>query len=347
MKVKTSVLGHFGEGEYLLNGQTIKTQIITDELQKQLGHNQVLKFDSYGGWKTFLKAPLHVFSALKNSENVLIFPAQNGLRVYAPLLFFQRYIFENRKLHYVVIGGWLPQFLSKRKKLAKILKNFDCIYVETNTMKKALEEQGFSNICVLQNCKNLTILSEDKLIYPDKTPYKLCTFSRVIKEKGIEEAVNVVIAVNKELGYEAFTLDIYGQVDAEQTEWFNNLQQKFPDYINYCGCVNADESVKVLQSYFALIFSTLFYTEGVPGTIIDAYAAGVPVISAEWESFSDMVDEGETGIGYSFNDINRFKEVLLSVANNPKVILNMKVNCIKKAKDYIPEKVIDIIIDNL
>lgn len=52
MRVKVSVLGHFGEGINLLNGQTVKTKIITEELQKQFGQDQVLKIDTHGGWKT-------------------------------------------------------------------------------------------------------------------------------------------------------------------------------------------------------------------------------------------------------------------------------------------------------
>ena len=36
MRLKVSVLGHFGKGRNLLNGQTIKTKIVSEELQKQL-----------------------------------------------------------------------------------------------------------------------------------------------------------------------------------------------------------------------------------------------------------------------------------------------------------------------
>lgn len=97
-----------------------------------------------------------------------------------------------------------------------------------------------------------------------------------------------------------------------------------------------------MQKYFALLFPTHFYTEGIPGTIIDAYAAGVPVISAKWESFSDVVDEGVTGIGYDFDNADQFEKILLEVAQNPNVLLNMKENCIRKAKDYIPELAIQI-----
>lgn len=347
MILQVSVLGHFGEGENLLNGQTVKTKIITEELQNQLGVEQVMKIDTHGGWKTLLKSPVQVFRALKNSANVLIFPAHNGVRVYAPLLLFQKYLFQNRKLHYVVIGGWLPQFLSKRKVLTSILKKFDGIYVETNTMKCALDAQGFDNVFVMPNCKKLTVLPESELVYPTGVPYKLCTFSRVMREKGVEDAVNAVVLVNEALGYQAFSLDIYGQVDAAQTEWFEALVRRFPDYIRYCGCVEASRSVEVLRHYFALLFPTRFYTEGIPGTIIDAYAAGLPVISARWESFSDIVEDGVTGIGYEFGNLQELICILHSCVENPSKINRLKVNCLKEARKYRIEKIVQILIAQL
>lgn len=345
MRVRVSVIGHFGNGDNLLNGQTVKTKIITEELQNRLGQNQVITIDTHGGWKTLFKAPFQVFHALMKSTNVLIFPAHNGLRVYAPLLSIQRKIFKGRRIHYVVIGGWLPQFLQERKGLANALKKFDGIYVETNTMKGALEAQGFENVLVMPNCKKLPILSEQELIFPQGIPYKLCTFSRVMKEKGIETAIDVIERVNEQLGYEAYSLDIYGQVDATQTGWFENLKSHFPAHVRYCGCIDADKSVEVLQRYFALLFPTHFYTEGIPGTIIDAYAAGVPVISAKWESYSDVIDENVTGIGYEFDNEKEFESILLKIAHDPQMLLRMKINCIKKAEGYIPETVIRIMID--
>ncbi len=76
-----AVLGHLGFGQNLLNGQTIKTKIVAEELQRQLGEDQVVCIDTHGKLKTLLRAPFQVISALKGSKNVLMFPAQNGLRV--------------------------------------------------------------------------------------------------------------------------------------------------------------------------------------------------------------------------------------------------------------------------
>lgn len=344
MRMKAAVLGHFGEGVTLLNGQTVKTKIVTKELQNRLGQDEVLTIDTHGGAKTLLKAPFQVFRALKNSKNVLIFPAHNGLRVYAPLLNVQKHFFKGRKIHYVVIGGWLPEFLKTRKGLAKILKKFDGIYVETNTMRKSLEAQGFDNVFVMPNCKKLTVLAEDELVYPTEEPYKLCTFSRVMKEKGIEDAIEAVKAINTQYGKTVYTLDIYGQVDGAQIEWFEDLQKNFPEFVRYGGLIPFDKSVEILKDYFVLLFPTRFYTEGIPGTIIDAYAAGVPVVSAKWESFADIVDEGVTGLGYEFGCPNDLTEKLSYMAEHTEAFRALKPGCLEKSKQFLPDEAIKVML---
>lgn len=347
MKIyKACVIGHFGKNENLLNGQTVKTKIVTEELQSQLGQDQVLKFDTHGGWKTLLKAPFQVFRALKCSANLLVFLGCNGLRVYAPLLSLQRRLFKNRKIHYVVIGGWLPQFLMKRKALSRMLRKFDGIYVETNAMKIALENQGFENVYVMPNCKKLNILSESELVYPSGVPYKLCTFSRVMREKGIEDAVDAVVTANTALGAQMFSLDIYGQVDRTQTQWFDLLQKKFPDYIRYCGAVPFDKSVDVLKDYFALLFPTYYEGEGFAGTLIDAYSAGVPVIASDWKYNAELVNDD---VGYVYHTGERIAlvDILKAVAINPTLLLQKKRLCLKEAEKYRIDRAIEVLMAQL
>lgn len=333
---KICVIGHFGFGQNLLNGQTIKTKIVTAEIERQFGKDKVMLLDLAGGVKRIPGLFIIIPNMLRKCDNLVMMPVENGLKFLTPVLRFWNFFFK-KKLHYVVIGGWLPKFISNKKWLVNGLKRFCGVYVETNTMKQSLKQMGLANLFVLPNCKNLKILSETELVYPTGVPYRLCTFSRVMKEKGIETAVDVVKKVNEQLGYTAYSLDIYGQIWEASKEWFNDLQSKLPDYIRYCGCVDADKSVEVLHDYFALLFPTHFYTEGIPGTIIDAYAAGIPVISSKWESFADVVNDGKTGIGYEFDNIAAFEETLIQVAQNPKMLLDMKSNCVNKAKEYIPE----------
>ena len=341
---KVTIIGHFAYGLKYLDGQTIKTKIVSKELKRRLGAQQVREIDTHGGINTLFKAPFHIFLALRDSKNVIILPAHNGLRIYAPLLALATKIFRNRKLHYVVIGGWLPEFLKQYIFTRKSLHAFQAIYVETNTMKRALEKEGYSNVCVMPNCKDLEILSEKDLDYHVSEPYKLCTFSRVMKEKGIEDAINVVRNINEKAGKNVYELDIYGPVDPKQIEWFEVLKKNFPAYVHYKGMVSGDKSVDALKNYFLLLFPTRFYTEGIPGTIIDAYAAGVPVLSSKWESFNDIVKEGVTGYGFTFKALEEFEELLYKIVQNPQVVISLKKACLSLANEYVPGKALDELI---
>lgn len=344
---RVCVLGHFAFGKTALNGQTVKTKILCDALRAHLGEDEVLAIDTAGGAKALLRAPFQVLAALKKSKNVLMLPAHNGLRVFGRLLPFFRPLFRRRRLYYVVIGGWLPQFLEGRPGLSRALRRFDGIYVETNTMKRALEEEGFDNILVLPNCKDLRILREDELVFATGEPYRLCTFSRVNEKKGIGDAVAAVRTINETYGRTVYSLDIYGAIDAGEEAWFAALQKEFPDYVRYGGAVPYDQSVETLKDYFALLFPTKYDTEGIPGTILDAYAAGVPVISARWESFSDVVDEGETGLGYAFGDAAALTATLAEVAEAPEHLSALKPACLAKSGMYTPEATIGKLTEKL
>lgn len=343
---KIAVLGHFGFGENLLNGQTIKTKIVSDELEKRFGTEEIMKFDTHGGITALLKLPYMLLSALGSCKNIIIFPAHNGLRIIAPLLTFYNCFF-GRRLHYAVIGGWLPEFVSKRKFLKKCLKKFYCIYVETSIMKKMLDDQGFKNITVMPNCKNLKIIKDDELPHNFNKPYKLCTFSRVMKEKGIEDAVEAVIAVNEKYKEEVFLLDIYGQVDENQRVWFEELKKNFPCYINYKGCVDFDKSTEVLKEYYALLFPTYYDGEGFAGTLIDAFAAGVPVIASDWKYNNELVHSEITGLIYQTKNVADLCRKLMWICENYDLWVNMKPSCVHSSQKYLPEYAIKSLADNL
>ena len=343
---KVAVIGHFAFGKEYLDGQTVKTKVLSQTLCDRFGEDAILKVDTHG-WK---KHPVSFFASVwktaKQAENVVILPAHNGLRIIVPLLHCAVKLHKSCKLHYAVIGGWLPKLLLDKPGLGKKLKKFTGIYVETATMEKALEAQGFRNVTVMRNCKALQILTPEQLPKTEK-PYKLCTFSRVMREKGMEDAIEAVKAVNESRGETVYVLDVYGPVDPAQTQWFEDLQKTFPDYVRYGGSVPFDQSVETLKDYFALLFPTRFYTEGIPGTIIDAYAAGVPVISAKWESFADVVDDGVTGIGYEFSNTDALRQILSEVAENPAKITDLKENCLQKARDYTPEAALQILLQRM
>ena len=344
---KNFVIGNIGQSCNGLNGQTIKTRIIIKELIDAYGEKQIGVFDTSVGVKALFKAPFVVFKAITKFDNVIILPAQNAVRVFVPLLVSLNLIFKHARIHYVVIGGWLPTFIKFKYLLTFFLKRIYMIYAETHQMKNILEKMGFNNVTYMPNCKHLNIPIKEELNYAYSEPYKICTFSRVWRLKGIADAVAAVKYINEKYNRTVFCLDIYGQVESGDEEWFEDLKQHFPICINYKGSIAFDKSVDVLKPYFFLLFPTRYVGEGIPGTIIDAYSAGLPVVSSRYPNFAEVIDDGVTGLGYDFGSIESLEKLLDEIVLNPQLILKQKVNCLKKAKMFQPQEVIKILLNNL
>lgn len=338
------VCGAFRLWDVPKGGQEVKTCILADALETKYG--KIYRIDTLAR-NSRIKMPFQLLWAMITCTDVIILPAHNGLVVLSKLLSKLNKLFH-RRLHYSVIGGWLQDLLPNHPDVMKALHDFTGIYVETKTMMDALQKLGFTNVCVVPNCKPLTIMKSEELKMAYSEPYRLVTFSRVTEKKGIGTAADLVMKLNSKYGRSVFSLDNYGPVDpGDDDTWFTELRKSFTDDIIYRGNAPFDKSVEILSGYFALLFPTQYFTEGIPGTIIDAYAAGVPVIASKWKSFADVVEEGVTGLGYSFNTTADLEKVMEKIVTDPPMIINLKQGCIRKANDFLPQNAIKPLMDRI
>lgn len=339
---KVGIVGYFAKGKSKAGGQEAKTCAIDVAIKEKYGVDSVMNVDTTD-WK---KKPLSLLTGLVlmvfKCENIIMLPAQNSLKVFLPIVLCINK-FLHRKLFYSVVGGWLPDVLKKNKNLLSKCNKLDCIFVETKSMRTALHGLGLDNVEVVPNFKNLTPLKLDEVITVFEKPYKLCTFSRVMKEKGIEDVVNAIISINSEMNETVFRLDIYGKVDDGYVSEFNELQKKFPSYIRYAGMVEPNESIDTIRGYYALVFATHYFTEGVPGTLIDACMAGVPVISALWGNYDDVFVHGVTGWGYEFDNQKELIRTLKLACDKKDEFVKMRHLTLSESEKYLPPKNIEII----
>ena len=346
MKKVVGMIGYFAKGKSKSGGQEAKTWSIAQELDNIYGEKNVVKVDTLN-WK---KHPLKLLSQLiwigNNCKNVVMLPAQKSVRVFTPIFLAVKKI-SNTTIHYAVVGGWLPVMVERHNNLRSLLKKVDYIYVETSSMKYALKKQGFNNVFIFPNFKHIEPLLYKDLQTEYREPFKLCFFARVTQKKGLEDVVRAVIWLNEKHKKTIYKLDIYGPVQGGEEQWFENLKATFSEDIVYKGFVEPNESVHILKDYFALVFPTHFKTEGIPGTILDAYAAGVPVIASRWDNCKDLLDEGSTGYGFELGSEKALEQVLEKVYERPERFVAMKRNCIDKANQFLPENIIKTMTDNM
>lgn len=340
---KVGIIGHFGGGQKFYDGQTIKTLILYQELQ-QATDWEIIPVDTFYKKKNPARLIIDTFKCFISTKDVIVLLSRNGMRMYFPILFFMKKVFHLHVYH-DVIGGNLDKYVEKYPKFRKYLNAFDINWVETEGLKKKLEAEGVINCQVIPNFKRLQFTEQENCKYEE--PYRFCMFSRVMKEKGVEDAISAIESINKENGRVLCRLDIYGQIDEGYKAEFQEVLDKASDAVAYKGIVPYDQSVNVIRQYYALLFPTYWDGEGFPGTIVDAFSAGVPVIATDWNCNGEIVKNGVNGILYPSDEIDTLENAIKWLCNNSNCMDKLKTQCISDAENYKPDNYIQTMIKTI
>lgn len=338
--MRIGIIGHFGGNEKFNDGQTVKTVAIYDALQRY-GINGIDKIDTYYIRRNPLRFLWQFVSGILRDKKYIVLLSSNGRRVLFPILSFMSR-FMNKDIYHYGIGGRLAREVSEKPSWKKYVSSFKGNWMESTELADRLQKLGVHNAIYLPNFKKLNVMTEAELCMEHHVPYKLCTFSRVMQEKGIEDAIDAVRVINAEYGKTVVTLDIYGPAEEAYLKHLQEILAQ-DSACSYRGVVPANESVEALKDYYALLFPTHWKHEGIPGTIIDALSAGVPVIARRWQYCDEMITDGETGLPYDFEESGLLKNRIEYAIIHPKEIMAMKKNCLAKAalysEDYVMKQI--------
>ncbi len=342
---KIGACGNFDLDQNFLNGQIIRTRSIVNQLEKEIGVDQIKRL-SYSGWNRHPFSTLRSFVSLMwKSENVLLFPDLRAIYGLVPLAVLLKK-FTGTKVYYNVIGGWLPTFLRKHRILRRCTKKLDGLFVQTNHISDLLGDIGVKQVTVFPNFKDIKIYALNEKPTEYTKPLSLVFMSRITSSKGIKELVSTVQKINRnEIRY---TLDIYGSVQNDFTEEFEELRKHFDETIRYKGQVDPLQTSTAMKDYFLHVFPTMLTnTEGFPGSVLDALSAGVPTLAAKWVSYSDVLEEGVTGLSFTLGNWSELEKKLENIYLNPDMVWSMREACIKEAQKYRPENIIKIMLKQL
>ena len=277
---KVAIVGQYGEGPDYVTGQAVKTLFTARWLKKRFGTENVEIVNTYGWKKKPLRLAVSLLGAMGRCRNVVMLPAQHGVKVFAPLVAGLNRMFR-RRIFYVVIGGWLADTLREQPRLLRAVMAFDGVCAETESLARDLRAIGVPNAWYLPNCRDYIEVPEKRL--NEAPPLPVCTFSRVTESKGIADAAAICRRANAVLGRDAFRLEVFGTVAPEYRAAFETLCAKEAAVMRYCGVKNADEAVETLSGQFALLFPTYYEGECFAGTVLDAFLSRTPIIANDWK----------------------------------------------------------------
>lgn len=339
------VIGAFGFRSKHIDGQTYKTRLLKDCLESVC--KSTIQFtDTSDLRRRPHTVVFDICRSFSRNNNVFILPAKRGLKYLLPLYTILKSIHKN-DIRYIVIGGWLPFFLKKNPRTKKYCEKLDGIYVETYGMAKALEALGMKNIYVLPNFRVFDC-NQYKLTSPPKERFSLVFFSRIMKEKGIEKAIDAVSAIASRHHVD-IVLDIYGDIQGGYEERFDQIMKEAPNFIQYLGFLSPDPQTLYpkLSSYDAMLFPSAYGGEGFPGVVIDAFISGLPVIASDWRYNPEIISDNVTGKLFALNEPKSLENILEYYLTHRDELMLMRVNCTKEARKYNAEQVVEDFLCNV
>ena len=339
MSKKICVLGALGVLSATFDGQTIKTRNLLSLLQKK--EIDVDFFDTQF-FKYNKLSIVEMFWKIMRCKVLYYLPAQNNLEYLFPAIYWVSKLFHT-KIHYFVVGGWLAEFLKDKPQHSKKLAKIAGIHSETEFLKSALEQEyGLKNVDVFPNFR---ITDFKSTVYHEDGKLHLVFMARVIKMKGLDLIFEIGKRIMNTSLQKAISIDFYGpqQDDDNDIDYFDTNIKKYP-FMKYHGPLEPEDIYGILEKYDDMLLSTHFFTEGLPGSIVDAYISGIPVIVTKWKHATEFVDDGDTGIIIPFDDDGTgLFEAVMSLFNNKDLLNRMKQQANKKAYDFSTEKAWNLI----
>jgi glycosyltransferase involved in cell wall biosynthesis len=101
-------------------------------------------------------------------------------------------------------------------------------------------------------------------------------------------------------------------------------QQNLPN-VKMLGMLTHDEILEEMKKSKAIIFPSIWY-EGMPMTIIEAFASGKPVIAGDIGAMPELIEDGKTGLLFKAGDSADLTRKILWAENHPSEIREMGKN---------------------
>lgn len=324
---KILVFGYFGKHSKKQEGQTVKTRNIS-KLLNEMGY-KVSEFDT----ESFRYDPLalaKMFNRLACCNKVCVLPAHGNLKWMMPIIYLASFIFRYN-IYMFTIGGRLHIYLKSMPFHRFMLRRIARIFNETKQLGDNLHKlYGYEN---LTYCPNFKFIRFNPKPHHTSHHLKLVFLARITEEKGLDVIFAYCDYLAKHNRNDV-EIDFYGMISPKDKLYFNSKISNYK-FVTYKGIAQQHEIPSLLEKYDAMVFPTHYPTEGIPGSILDAYIAGIPVVATNWIYASELIDNQRTGIIIPFeNSTDDFIKACDYLLEHEKELGIMKKHAHEKSKTY-------------
>lgn len=228
-----------------------------------------------------------------------------------------------------LMGISLPKFMRKYWKKFPYVKNANAIISLTKEMAEVVKESLQKESYIIPNGVDI------KRFYPNQTlsEYRddkiILTVSRLDNKKGIEYAIESMPNILKY--YPNTTLQIIGDGDFRPELEKITKSLCLQKSVEFTGGIPNTDVPYYLQNADIFLLPSLF--EGLPLTLLEAMACGLPVISTPVSIAPDIIIKWNNGIIVPFKSPEAIADAVISILSNPNLEERYAKNSATAAKE--------------
>lgn len=210
-----------------------------------------------------------------------------------------------------------------------VIKKADGIQVEASLIKESLinnkvpTNKIFLKPMVPHNLDEFNKASGDEIreqiLRKTNFDHIILFVGRLIKEKNLNNLFKVFKIVKQNYPYTGFI--IIGEGKEKETLIREAVELEIEDNIIWLPHIPHNELPKYYKA--ADIFVLFSTSEGFPRVLMEAAAAGLPIISSKVSGSTDAIKDNETGFIVPINDIEQCTEKIMLLLSDPALRLAM------------------------
>ncbi len=155
---------------------------------------------------------------------------------------------------------------------------------------------------------------------------RLVYLGAVTREKGVDLLLEAV----RDLPADRVALTVYGQPGNVTLEELRALEPS----VHYGGVLTPEQVCDALARHDVLVMPSKWSTEGYPGVIIEAYAAGLAVATVDLPSIREIASDGETALMFEAGSREALTRTLRRLTDDRELLKRLKSSAAEKAREY-------------
>lgn len=243
-----------------------------------------------------------------------------------------------RRIVYQIHGGSVDQFCGRpfmRTICGMLFRLPDSVVVISAVQLERFERLFRARrITLIPNAVDLTEFDGE---LPPKSPvrashgFHVLYLARLVREKGVFELLDAMAALRQDPASTGTTLTIAGSGPAYHDVVQRVTALGLGGQVQVVGPVQGENKVKLLRAADAFVLPS--YHEGLPYSVLESLACGIPVIATRVGGIPDLVEDGVHGLLIEPQSAEAIAEAVTRLACDRALLEQMSRACRLRARE--------------